>query len=80
MTELISENLNLKKIKRVVIKIGSNVLTADAGLRKSFFKDLANQVSNLSKQNIQVVLVSSGAIATAMSVLKKNRKPPNYSR
>lgn len=68
--------LDLKKIKRVVIKMGSNVLTADQGLRHLFFKQLATQVSYLKSKNIQVVLVSSGAIAAAMSVFQ-NRKPKN---
>jgi glutamate 5-kinase len=65
--------LNTKKIKRVVIKIGSNVLTDEKGVRKIFLKRLAQQITFLHEKRIDVVLVSSGAIAAAMAVLDSTR-------
>ncbi len=67
--------VNLQNIKRVVIKIGSNILTDDKGLRSGFFKNLCDQVSALRQKKIDVVIVSSGAIATAMTELKVKTKP-----
>jgi len=71
--------LPLKNIKRVVIKVGSNLLTHNRGLRKSFFKDLCDQVNYLKRKNVEVVIVSSGAIATAMAENKLKTKPTNIS-
>jgi len=64
-----------RKLKRVVIKIGSNVLTDHDRIRKGFFRELAEQVSFLRKKNIAPIIVSSGAIAAAMSSFKKTKKP-----
>ena len=75
MANFIKDNIDLGKVKRLVIKIGSNVLTQNKGMRKDFFRDLANQVAFLRDKNIDVVIVSSGAIAAAMSELKKDKKP-----
>lgn len=64
-----------KSIKRVVIKIGSNVLTNHHGIRKNFMNDLAGEVLFLRKRGIDSILVSSGAIASAMALFKKDAKP-----
>jgi len=54
----------LKKVKRVVIKIGSAVIThEDFGLNFEVLFSLARSISELKKQGIQVLVVSSGAIA-----------------
>ena len=55
-----------KKImkKRIVIKIGSNVLTRkDGKLDVTRMSALVDQVAWLRKQDIEVILVSSGAVA-----------------
>ena len=55
-----------KKImkKRIVIKIGSNVLTREDGkLDVTRMSALVDQVAWLRKQDIEVILVSSGAVA-----------------
>jgi glutamate 5-kinase len=69
--------MQLKKgCKRIVVKIGSSILTRDRGNidEKKFF-DIASQVKELRKRNIEVVLVSSGAIACGMSFLKQKTRP-----
>lgn len=65
----------VQKIKRLVVKIGSGIITK--GLRHdfSFFKNLASQISYLKKKNIEVVLVSSGAIACGMVDLGLTKRP-----
>lgn len=67
----------IKKTKRVVIKIGSGVLTAGDGLRLSFFSTVAKEVAQLKKEGIEVALVSSGAIACGMNQLKLSSRPQN---
>ena len=50
--------------KRIVIKIGSNVLTRQDGkLDVTRMSALVDQVAWLRKQDIEVILVSSGAVA-----------------
>jgi glutamate 5-kinase len=50
-------------VKRVVIKVGSNVLTADHGLNTHIIQIISEQISLLLKKEIEVVLVSSGSMA-----------------
>ena len=50
--------------RRIVIKIGSNVLTRQDGkLDVTRMSALVDQIAWLRKQNIEVILVSSGAVA-----------------
>lgn len=65
----------IKRVKRVVIKIGSGVLTNENGLSESFFSGLGSEVAKLHKKGIEVVIVSSGAIACGMNYLKLKRRP-----
>lgn len=53
----------LKDIKRVVVKVGSAVLTTGDGLNPDAIERLATQLSILADRGIDVVLVSSGAVA-----------------
>ena len=67
----------LKDKKRIVIKIGSSSLThSETGrlnLRK--LEVLARELSDLRNQGKDVILVSSGAIATGVAALGKHEKP-----
>ena len=70
-----------KKYKRVVVKIGSSLFVdqkskLDMGLVSNF----ACQVSDLIKQGKEVVVVSSGAIALGMSILKLASRPKELQR
>ena len=57
--------------KRVVIKVGSNVLTrADGKLDVTRVSALVDQVAWLRKQGIEVILVSSGAVACGRQELR----------
>ena len=55
---------------RIVIKIGSSILTnGGKGLDHNFIDDIARQVVDLQLLGKQIVIVSSGAIAQGMSQL-----------
>jgi len=56
----------LKSVKRVVIKIGSGVLTAENGLNMPVMDGLTADISALRKSGVEVVVVSSGAIAAGI--------------
>ena len=57
--------------KRVVIKIGSNVLTRQDGkLDVTRMSALVDQIAWLRKQGMEVILVSSGAMASGRGELK----------
>ena len=59
-------------MKRVVIKIGSNVLTREDGtLDTTRISSIVDQVEALRKDGAQVILVSSGAVACGRSLLGK---------
>ncbi len=67
---------HLKSSHRWVIKIGSALLTNDgAGLNKENIKIWVEQIVTLRKAGLEVVLVSSGAVAEGMSRLGINERP-----
>jgi glutamate 5-kinase len=58
-------------MKRLVIKVGTNVLTAGTDrLNRPRIVDLARQISEARVQGIEVVLVSSGAVAAGRERLQ----------
>lgn len=61
--------------KRIVIKIGSNVLTRDDGkLDITRLSSLVDQIAWLRQRNYEVILVSSGAVASGRGELKTNHQ------
>ncbi|MDQ1770316.1 glutamate 5-kinase [Labilibaculum sp. A4] len=62
-------------MKRICIKIGSNVLTKENGeLNTSRIKNIVYQISSLRNMGIQCILVSSGAVAAGRSKVKLSEK------
>lgn len=57
----------IRRAERVVVKVGSGVLTGPAGLDTRRVRVLAGQVAQLMDGGRQVVLVSSGAIASGQA-------------
>lgn len=53
---------NFSRAKRIVVKIGTNILTKDSGVDAGYCRRIARQISGLLKVDKQVVIVSSGAI------------------
>ncbi len=67
-------------VKRVVIKIGSSVLTDGKGaVSAGVFENLASQISALKSKNLEIVIVSSGAVACGMEKLGIKSIPEDIS-
>src|SRR5690348_16615279 len=66
----------LASARRIVVKIGSSLLTnAGAGLDRNAIADWVRQVAALRQRGIEVLVVSSGAIAEGMKRLQWTRRP-----
>lgn len=65
---------NLSGKKKIVIKIGSSLLVEEGELRKKWLKKLVSDIADLVKQNIKVIIVSSGAVALGKSFLNMEDK------
>ncbi|MGQ0793056.1 MAG: glutamate 5-kinase [Deltaproteobacteria bacterium] len=66
----------IRGVKRVVVKIGSSVLSNERGeILDSAFEEIASEVSKLRAKGLEVVVVSSGAIAAGMKKLAIGVKP-----
>ncbi|HET7731182.1 MAG TPA: glutamate 5-kinase [Usitatibacter sp.] len=66
----------LRGARRIVVKIGSSLLTnAGAGLDRGAIADWVRQIAQLRAQGIEVLVVSSGAIAEGMKRLAWKKRP-----
>ena len=67
---------HIQKSKRWIIKIGSALLTQDGkGLDYTAISDWAQQIAILRQQGVELVLVSSGAVAEGMSRMGWTKRP-----
>ena len=63
------------RYKRITVKVGSNVLTkSDGTLNIERIEHLVEQIAFLHKNDIEVVLVSSGAVAAGRNGFKNTKK------
>lgn len=70
MSEVISKTV--KEARKIVIKIGSNTLAKEDGTQNTeFMQDFARQCRNLINLGKQVILVSSGAQVSGISITKE---------
>ncbi|MCB6994183.1 glutamate 5-kinase [bacterium 210820-DFI.6.37] len=73
----------IKESRKIVIKIGSNVLSNDQGaVNRDVLHNIVEQVSDLIKQNKQVIMVSSGAGICGVGAINKwsRRGDMNYKQ
>ena len=68
-------NCRVKPHRRIVVKIGSNVLTAANGLNIKVVQSVSRQISKLMEKGIEVVLVSSGAMAAGQKKIGMDSRP-----
>lgn len=61
--------------KKIVIKVGSNVLTREDGmLNVSRMAHIVEQLAKLKKEGVQVILVTSGAVAAGRAEVENPKK------
>src|SRR3990167_5638751 len=66
----------LTRARRVIVKIGSALLTQDGhGLNVEGIGNWATQIAGLREKKIDVVLVTSGAVAAGMQRLGRTERP-----
>ena len=65
----------LAHVKRVVIKIGSSVISDSQGLDLGQIASICEDVHQLRKRGYEIILVSSGAVAAGKSELGVSGKP-----
>jgi glutamate 5-kinase len=70
----------LKPVKRVVIKAGSGMLTGSDGLNTKVINNLSSEICGLWENGIEVILVSSGAIASGLKKLGLTKRPKSISK
>ena len=65
MTEKRRTTASLASAKRLIVKIGSALLVDEesGGIRRKWLDALADDVAALRERGVEVILVSSGAIA-----------------
>jgi len=65
----------LNQAKRIVVKIGSNVITAANSLNLEVIEAISNQISMLMDRGIEVILVSSGAQSAGLRKMGMTTRP-----
>jgi len=67
---------HLKQVKRIVVKVGTSSLTHSTGLLNlNRIENLVRQLSDVHNRGIEVILVSSGAIAAGIGKLGLKTRP-----
>ncbi|MBJ9985292.1 glutamate 5-kinase [Acinetobacter sp. S40] len=76
MIEVVDGQRQLNECKRIVVKIGSSLLTANGqGLDLDAISHWATQIANLHTAGHEIILVSSGAVAEGMVRMKLSSRP-----
>ena len=64
-----------KSAKRIVVKVGSNVLTKDNGLNLEVVMSISRQICHLIDSGLEHVFVSSGAMAAGLKKIGLPKRP-----
>jgi glutamate 5-kinase len=65
----------LRRVRRVVVKIGSQILSSSKGIEESRLRALVRELAALHDQKKEIVVVSSGAVAAGMTRLGRKERP-----
>ncbi|PIT11532.1 glutamate 5-kinase [Snodgrassella alvi] len=76
MVTMNNSKFDIRLVKRVVVKVGSSLVTKGGdGIDQNTLNNWAQQIAQLRARGIQIVLVSSGAIAEGMKRLGWKVRP-----
>jgi len=78
--ENVSRKGILRSVKRAVVKVGSGVLTGSNGLNMAVIDQLTADICALRKEGMEVILVSSGAIAAGLRKMGVSKRPQSLSQ
>lgn len=70
-----NNSLSFDAARRIVVKVGSNVLTEDNGLNLKAMRSITRQISKLIEGGLEVILVSSGAMASGIKKIGLSARP-----
>jgi glutamate 5-kinase len=79
-------NLNVTRaalmtnVRRAVIKVGSGVLTLRSGLNTAVIEDLTTAICALKQKGTEIIVVSSGAIASGLKKIGLTKRPKSVSQ
>ena len=65
---------DLSAVKRIVIKVGTNLLSSEQGIDEGRVLSICRQISELKNMGYQVILVSSGAVGLGAKELGHRNK------
>ncbi len=75
MTSLEHKRNILRRVRRVVVKIGSQILSSSEGIEEARVRELVRELAGLHDQKKELVVVSSGAVAAGMTRLGRKQRP-----
>ncbi len=75
MTQLEHKKPILKRARRVVVKIGSQILSSSEGIEENRLRGLVRELAELHERKKEIVVVSSGAVAAGMTRLGRKERP-----
>jgi glutamate 5-kinase len=75
VTQLDYKKQILRRARRVVVKIGSQILSSEGGIEETRLRGLVRELAELHDRKKEIVVVSSGAVAAGMTRLGRKEKP-----
>ena len=75
MTQLDYKKQILRRARRIVVKIGSQILSSSDGIEEARLRGLVHELAELHDQKKEIVVVSSGAVAAGMTRLGRKERP-----
>lgn len=75
MTQRDHKKSILRRARRVVVKIGSQILSSSTGIEEARLEALVSDLAALHDQGKEIVVVSSGAVAAGMARLGRRERP-----
>ena len=75
MTQLARKQTVVKRARRVVVKIGSSLLSAEEGLDLRRIRTLVQEMAELATNGREFILVTSGAVAAGRARLGLRERP-----